>query len=507
MRPPPKAFSARRARLMAPSAWTRSLPKRFTTSSKSGWPGAMSWCATSSACNTRAPRRENISATLVLPTAIPPVSATRINLVSQTGQVLCRAGQFDLLSSATHLRRFDGVGHQHGDGQRPYAAGDRRNSAANFGRIRMHVADQSRAVFGEGGLTRRVPLKEFFELAAVGDFVDANINHCCAGLDEVARDHAGAPNGGKQNVALAAHGRQVARLAVTDRDRGVRIEQQHGGGLADNIAAADHNRVLPGNGDAAALQDLDASRRRARHQSRTLRGKIADIDRMKTIHVFLRRNGEQDAFGINLRWQRKLHQDAIYLVAAVEFFHDCEQSFRAHRFRWSNGLAVNAERVGGFGLVADVNFRRWIVAHQHCREAGPYALRRNFADFRRHFVFDFFGDGAAIENARRHSSMLARRFTAECAKIAEHYFNGILCGLCVLCGKSLRRWLGLRRSRYAGNVLSKDLLEIIVCPACRKDLVYSPEKQTLTCTGCKRTYPIEDDIPILLVDRATLPQT
>jgi uncharacterized protein YbaR (Trm112 family) len=103
--------------------------------------------------------------------------------------------------------------------------------------------------------------------------------------------------------------------------------------------------------------------------------------------------------------------------------------------------------------------------------------------------------------------MLARRFTAECAKIAEHYFNGILCGLCVLCGKSLRRWLGLRRSRYAGNVLSKDLLEIIVCPACRKDLVYSPEKQTLTCTGCKRTYPIEDDIPILLVDRATLPQT
>ena len=53
-------------------------------------------------------------------------------------------------------------------------------------------------------------------------------------------------------------------------------------------------------------------------------------------------------------------------------------------------------------------------------------------------------------------------------------------------------------------MLSKDLLEIIVCPACRKDLVYSPEKQTLTCTGRKRIYPIEDDIPILLIDRATM---
>ena len=54
-------------------------------------------------------------------------------------------------------------------------------------------------------------------------------------------------------------------------------------------------------------------------------------------------------------------------------------------------------------------------------------------------------------------------------------------------------------------MLAKDLLDIIVCPACRKDLTYSPVKQTLACTGCRRVYPIEDDIPILLVDRATIP--
>ena len=55
-------------------------------------------------------------------------------------------------------------------------------------------------------------------------------------------------------------------------------------------------------------------------------------------------------------------------------------------------------------------------------------------------------------------------------------------------------------------MLSKDLLDIIVCPACKSDLNYSDVSQTLTCTGCHRVYPIKDGIPILLVDEAKLPQ-
>ena len=55
-------------------------------------------------------------------------------------------------------------------------------------------------------------------------------------------------------------------------------------------------------------------------------------------------------------------------------------------------------------------------------------------------------------------------------------------------------------------MLSQDLLDIIVCPACRKDLTYSEVKQTLTCTGCHRIYPIKDGIPILLVEEAKIEQ-
>ncbi len=44
------------------------------------------------------------------------------------------------------------------------------------------------------------------------------------------------------------------------------------------------------------------------------------------------------------------------------------------------------------------------------------------------------------------------------------------------------------------------LLEIICCPACRGDLM--ARALDLKCQACGLVYPIEDGIPVLLVDRA-----
>lgn len=55
-------------------------------------------------------------------------------------------------------------------------------------------------------------------------------------------------------------------------------------------------------------------------------------------------------------------------------------------------------------------------------------------------------------------------------------------------------------------MLSKELLDILVCPACKSALDYRTESQTLKCTACHRVYPIRDDIPIMLVDEATIEQ-
>ena len=50
--------------------------------------------------------------------------------------------------------------------------------------------------------------------------------------------------------------------------------------------------------------------------------------------------------------------------------------------------------------------------------------------------------------------------------------------------------------------VSPDLLAILVCPACKGDLEYDPQAQTLTCLLCRLRYPIVDDIPVMLVEKA-----
>jgi LSD1 subclass zinc finger protein len=52
-------------------------------------------------------------------------------------------------------------------------------------------------------------------------------------------------------------------------------------------------------------------------------------------------------------------------------------------------------------------------------------------------------------------------------------------------------------------MVSPDLLEILVCPVCRKPLALRGE-ESLKCNECKRVYPIRNGIPILLEHEATI---
>jgi uncharacterized protein len=50
--------------------------------------------------------------------------------------------------------------------------------------------------------------------------------------------------------------------------------------------------------------------------------------------------------------------------------------------------------------------------------------------------------------------------------------------------------------------ISKDLLDILVCPLDKAELVMQPDQSGLKCVQCKRVYPIRDDIPVMLIDEA-----
>jgi LSD1 subclass zinc finger protein len=52
-------------------------------------------------------------------------------------------------------------------------------------------------------------------------------------------------------------------------------------------------------------------------------------------------------------------------------------------------------------------------------------------------------------------------------------------------------------------MIPPDLLEVLVCPVCRKPLVLRGE-ENLKCNECKRVYPIRNGIPILLEHEATI---
>ena len=51
-------------------------------------------------------------------------------------------------------------------------------------------------------------------------------------------------------------------------------------------------------------------------------------------------------------------------------------------------------------------------------------------------------------------------------------------------------------------MIAKDLLEILVCPACKKELEYRQNPESLKCKQCHRVYPVKDNIPIMLIDEA-----
>jgi len=53
-------------------------------------------------------------------------------------------------------------------------------------------------------------------------------------------------------------------------------------------------------------------------------------------------------------------------------------------------------------------------------------------------------------------------------------------------------------------MIAKDLLELLVCPACKQALEYRENPESFKCKQCHRVYAVEDGIPNFLIDKATI---
>jgi uncharacterized protein len=57
-----------------------------------------------------------------------------------------------------------------------------------------------------------------------------------------------------------------------------------------------------------------------------------------------------------------------------------------------------------------------------------------------------------------------------------------------------------------GMAIDPELLEILACPNCKTKVELVKDGTALKCGQCKRVYPIKDDIPVMLLDEATIEQ-
>ena len=53
-------------------------------------------------------------------------------------------------------------------------------------------------------------------------------------------------------------------------------------------------------------------------------------------------------------------------------------------------------------------------------------------------------------------------------------------------------------------MIDKELLEILACPLCKTEVKLQGDR--IVCTKCGRRYPVKDDIPVMLIDEAELPE-
>ena len=51
-------------------------------------------------------------------------------------------------------------------------------------------------------------------------------------------------------------------------------------------------------------------------------------------------------------------------------------------------------------------------------------------------------------------------------------------------------------------MLNRKLLDLLVCPICKDPFFLLSKKDGLHCKKCKLVFPIQNDIPILIIEKA-----
>src|SRR4051812_21742053 len=191
-------------------------------------------------------------------------------------------------------------------------------------------------------------------------------------------------------------------------DGGVAMQQQHRHRLAHDVTAADHHGVTAGDRNVLAIEQLDYSGRRARDEHGALLHQESDVDRRQAVDVLLRLDRVKYTLlglGAHSSGQRRLHEDAVVNVAAIEAIDD-RKRLRQRRGR-GQPLEIRPETylASRLQLVTNVYVGRGIVAGQHdAQSRRTSVLRDETGHLGPDLVLNGPGKRLAVEHASAHAT-------------------------------------------------------------------------------------------------------
>ena len=174
----------------------------------------------------------------------------------------------------------------------------------------------------------------------------------------------GTPTAATTMSARRTSAAEVGGARVADRDGRVRLQEQHRGGPAHDLAAADDDRLLARRVDAVRGEELHAAGRRRGDVERRAEVEVAGVDGMEAVDVLVRRDGVRHLRLVDVLRERKLDEDPVDLVVRVQLV-DEREHVRLGRVRRQPDVAGVDPRLG-----------RGLVLAARCRRARPGRRRR-----------------------------------------------------------------------------------------------------------------------------------
>src|SRR5579885_726549 len=312
-------------------------------------------------------------------------------------------------ASAAKTRGLHRIAHQHGDRHRTNAAGNRCEGAGDLDGVGMDVADEDGSFGAEFFEASREIAEEVPGFPRVGHFVSADIYDRGARTNPIRRDKAGLAHGGDNDVGAAQNVRKGARFGMADGDGGVGVHEEKSHGFPDDVAAAEDDGVSAFDCDPVAPKDFHAAGWRASDEARPSADQAPQIDGMESVHVLCGIDRFEYPLGVHLRGQRKLDQDAVYGVVAIEVLDNAQHIERGSLRGGSDESAGHAELLAGGDFALNVKVRGGIIPRENGSKARLDPNGIQDGDLVLKLGKDFVADFVAVEEARGHFGIIAQR--------------------------------------------------------------------------------------------------